>query len=167
MTISEFNILSKEAAVTELMKCCGSTTWAEALTESRPISSANALLELSDKIWFDLEEADWKEAFTHHPKIGDLKSLETKFASTKMWASGEQASINTAAHDTLVKLVEGNKTYEDKFGYIYIICATGKTADEMLTSLLSRLKNDAETELKIAAGEQNRITHLRIQKLLA
>ena len=105
------------------------------------------------------------EAFSHHPKIGDLSSLEKKFASTKEWASGEQSNVQTAAKETLIKLAEGNDAYLEKFGYIFIICASGKSADEMLSALETRLQNEHKKELYLAANEQNKITHIRLNKL--
>jgi 2-oxo-4-hydroxy-4-carboxy-5-ureidoimidazoline decarboxylase len=107
------------------------------------------------------------EAFTHHPKIGDAKSLAEKFATTKEWASNEQSGVNEASILTLNKLAEGNKAYEEKFGYIFIVCATGKSASEMLSLLESRITNTPEVEIEIAMREQNKITHLRIDKLFS
>lgn len=167
MSIEELNNLSIDKACEEFFKCCGSTKWAQQLVNKRPFKNKEELLKISDIIWANCSDQDGLEAFTHHPKIGDLKSLEKKFDSTKEWAGGEQSGVNNAAHDTLVALAKGNEAYEKKFGYIFIVCATGKTADEMLTLLTVRLKNDAEAELKIAMSEQNKITHIRLEKLIA
>jgi OHCU decarboxylase len=104
-------------------------------------------------------------AFAAHPRIGDVDSLRTKFAHTKTWASGEQAGVDAASEDTLIRLADGNDAYFDRFGYIFIVCATGKSADQMLALLEARLPNDAVTELPIAAAEQRKITQLRLQKL--
>ncbi len=167
MTIQELNCLSAEELREEFFKCCGSTTWAEKLAAKKPFKNKAEILELSDKICANCSTEDGLEAFTHHPKIGDIKSLEKKFASTKEWAGGEQSGVNTAAQETLIALAKGNDDYENKFGYIFIVCATGKTADEMLALLNERLPNDATTEMKIAMNEQNKITHIRLEKLLA
>lgn len=167
MTIEELNNLSPDKLQEELFKCCGSTTWAQHLAGKKPFKSKAELLEKSDAIWSHCTAQDGLEAFTHHPKIGDLKNLEKKFASTKEWAGGEQAGVNTAAQETLIALAKGNEEYEKKFGYIFIVCATGKSAEEMLALLNARITNDAETELKIAMNEQNKITHIRLEKLLA
>jgi 2-oxo-4-hydroxy-4-carboxy-5-ureidoimidazoline decarboxylase len=167
MSIEELNNLSIDQAREEFFKCCGSTKWAEQLANKRPFKNKEELINISDSIWSACSEQDGLEAFTHHPKIGDLKSLEKKFASTKEWAGGEQSGVNTATQDTLIALAKGNEAYEKKFGYIFIVCATGKTANEMLTLLNVRLKNDAATELKIAMNEQNKITHIRLEKLIA
>lgn len=151
----------------EIFKCCGCTAWVAELTKKFPFTSTKELKKESDKIWFSLNEEDWKEAFTHHPKIGDEESLKKKFSSTANWASGEQAGVQSAEEQTLRELKRGNDEYEKKFGYIFIVCATGKSAPEMLALLKSRLNNSAEEEIKIAATEQNKITHLRIDKLFS
>ncbi len=166
MTIAELNNLSNENTFKELFNCCGSITWADKLTKSKPFKNKLQLLEVSDTIWEGCSKHDGLEAFTHHPKIGDLKSLEKKFASTKDWAGKEQAGVDSATHKTLTELAEGNKVYENKFGFIFIVCATGKTANEMLAMLNERLQNNSETEIKIAMNEQNKITHIRLEKLI-
>lgn len=167
MTIEELNNLPTDKVCEAFLKCCGSTSYAKQLASKSPFKNKEELLIISDSIWATCSPKDGLEAFTHHPKIGDIKSLEMKFASTKEWAGGEQAGVNTATHNTLVALAEGNEAYLNKFGYIFIVCATGKTADEMLALLNVRLKNDTETEIKIAMNEQNKITHLRLEKLIA
>jgi len=166
MTIKEFNQLSTEDAKAEIFKCCGCTYWATKLVDNRPFASSDDLKVTSDTVWISAEEKDWKEAFTHHPKIGDKKSLEKKFA-TKEWASAEQSGVGGASVDVLTELASSNIEYEKKFGYIFIVCATGKSAKEMLDLLKKRLPNTPEAELKIAAREQNKITHLRIDKLFS
>lgn len=125
------------------------------------------LKEISDILWEQTTESDWMEAFSHHPKIGDVKSLEKKFASTAAWASGEQASVNEASQEVIQKLAKGNEDYEKKFGFIFIVCATGKSAPEMLELLEIRLPHEREKELRIAANEQNKITHIRLDKLFS
>lgn len=167
MTIENLNIINKKEAFDELFKCCGCTIWAQNLTDFRPYKNKEELLRLSDMVWSGCEMEEVLEAFLHHPKIGDVKSLEQKFASTKEWASGEQAGVNIASTQTLEELSLLNQEYEKKFGYIFIVCATGKTANEMLTLLKARIQNDGETEFRIAMGEQNKITHIRLEKLLA
>ena len=108
----------------------------------------------------------WREAFTHHPRIGDVAVLRERFASTAVWARGEQAGVAAADERTLAALAEGNRAYEARFGYVFIVCATGLKADQMLAMLNARLSNDAETEMRIAAEEQMKITRLRLEKLL-
>jgi len=121
------------------------------------------LFEDAEEKWYECNEEDWKEAFSHHPKIGDINSLKEKFSSS--FAEGEQSSIKQASELILQSLAEGNKAYEEKFGYIFIVCATGKSAEEMLGILTARLHNDPRDEIKIAMEEQNKITRLRLEKL--
>lgn len=131
-----------------------------------PFQNKEELLAAAEEVWFKLLPNDWLEAFAHHPKIGDLNSLRAKFASTRQWAEGEQASVSTASEEVLRALAEGNAAYERKFGYIFIVCATGKSAEEMLAILQARLPNEHATELFLAAVEQSKITRIRLEKLL-
>ena len=131
-----------------------------------PADDMVELLEDAEEVWYQCSEEDWKEAFSYHPKIGDVESLTKKFASAAEWAAGEQSGVNAASKETIEALAAGNKEYEAKFGHIFIICATGKTAGEMLADLQTRLQNSREVEMEIAAEEQNKITKLRIEKLL-
>ena len=167
MTIEELNKLQEPKLMVKLLQCCGSSTWMTQLIRLMPFMSLEDLLTKSDQAWQKTDEKDWLEAFSHHPKIGDLKSLEQKFASTKVFAQGEQSSVSTARHETLEQLAEGNSLYEKKFGFIFIVFATGKSAEEMLVILNQRISNDRSTELRIAAGEQQKITKLRLQKLIS
>ncbi len=133
----------------------------------RPFDSIASLHTAAIGTWYDqCGPEDWLEAFQHHPRIGDLKSLEQKFASTQAWAGKEQQSVNTATQAVLEALAAGNTAYEQRFGYIFIVCATGKSAAEMLRLLHNRLSNDPETELRIAMGEQAKITAIRLNKLI-
>lgn len=166
MTVDELNNLSTEQVFGELFKCCGSTMWAKRLSNKRPFSDMQDLFNKSDEAWATCTKKDGLEAFSHHPKIGNLKNLEEKFASTKEWAGNEQASISKAKKDTLIALAKGNELYEQKFGFIFIVCATGKSAEEMLDLLTTRMVNDLETEFAIAMGEQNKITKIRLKKLV-
>jgi 2-oxo-4-hydroxy-4-carboxy-5-ureidoimidazoline decarboxylase len=156
-----------ETSTTELLKCCGSTAWAEQLGEKFPFDSIEELKKESDRIWYSLSEKDWKEAFSQHPKIGDVESLQKKFATTSAWAEGEQSGVKNANDQVLLALQKGNEEYEQKFGFIFIVCATGKSAEEMLSLLQSRLINNPAFEIRVAAEEQNKITHLRLDKLFA
>jgi 2-oxo-4-hydroxy-4-carboxy-5-ureidoimidazoline decarboxylase len=164
--VSVLNGLEPQAFTEGLIRCCGSQRWADAMLAARPFVSEAALFEVSDEAWAATSEADWLEAFRHHPKIGDRESLRQKFASTATWAANEQSGTSAASEDVLAALAEGNEAYERKFGFIFIVCATGKTAAEMLELLQARLPNDRETELRIAAGEQHKITRLRLEKWL-
>ena len=165
MTLDELNTLSDKDARTEFLRCCGSRRWALEMSARRPFANFEELSEAADKFWESLSPNDWREAFTHHPKIGDIKSLRKKFAGTAQWAKGEQLGVDAASERTLKALAEGNRLYEAKFGYIFIVCATGKTADEMLTLLNARLNNIPSEEIRVAAGEQAKITTIRLKKL--
>lgn len=165
MTIQEFNQLPKEKTKELLFQCCGCTAWSEQLIQELPFASVGELKAKSDNLWYSCDEDGWLEAFTHHPKIGDLKSLEKKFATTKHLASSEQSEVAQSSKEVLIQLQDYNNRYEDKFGFIFIVCATGKSAVEMLLLLQQRLKNDRSDELKIAIGEQSKITNLRINKI--
>lgn len=131
----------------------------------RPFANEEAVGHAASEIEASLQRADWLEAFTAHPRIGDLDSLKKKFAATATWAEGEQAGVAGAADEVLLALAEGNRLYEQRFGHIFIVCATGKSAVEMLTLLRARLPNSPEDELGIAAAEQAKITRLRLEKL--
>ncbi|MDQ3682195.1 MAG: 2-oxo-4-hydroxy-4-carboxy-5-ureidoimidazoline decarboxylase [Bacteroidota bacterium] len=150
------------------MKCCGSFKWASLMIKNFPFESEKDILSKASQIWNEeCRKEDWLEAFMHHPKIGDLKSLEKKFAATKGWASAEQAGVEKANEQIISELAKGNNAYEEKFHFIFIVCATGKSAEEMLQLLESRLQNNYEDELMIAMNEQNKITQIRLQKLIA
>ena len=132
---------------------------------SRPYTSLETLIANSDSIWWSLQREDWLEAFRSHPKIGEKKAAATVTDQSRQWSGQEQAGVATSSRETVDALAALNWAYEQKFSFIFIICATGKTSDEMLESLKKRLANDAETELPIAAAEQNKITELRLKKL--
>lgn len=161
MTLAQYNTLDAANASKHLMDCCGSTKWVSAMMCNFPFASEKQLVDFSAKIWYDeCYETDWRESFTHHPKIGDVKSLTEKFAGK------EQAGVAVATQETIAALAQANADYENKFGFIFIVCATGKSANEMLQLLLDRLKNTAEEELHIAMGEQQKISIIRFKKLL-
>jgi len=164
MTIAEFDRLSAGEKRELLFQCCGSTAWVNKMLSIPPAEDLIDLFEDAEENWYSLTEADWKEAFSHHPKIGDMESLRKKFASDQ-FAGGEQSGITGASEQTLHALAEGNKAYEEKFGYIFIVSAAGKSAVEMLGILTARLKNKPEIEITIAMDEQNKITRLRLEKL--
>jgi 2-oxo-4-hydroxy-4-carboxy-5-ureidoimidazoline decarboxylase len=145
-----------------LAACCGSTRWVDRMVARRPFRNRQALLAAAEQEWWELSTDDWREAFSHHPKIGDRESLRTRFPSTHQLSSEEQAGVNRASEEVLAALAEANRAYEQKFGYIFIVCATGKSAGEMLALLRERLINDPQTEIRIAAEEQAKITALRL-----
>jgi 2-oxo-4-hydroxy-4-carboxy-5-ureidoimidazoline decarboxylase len=161
--------MAKPADLTaeQLARCCGSKRWVERMLASQPFADAAALLQAADDVWSSLEPAAWLEAFSHHPKIGGKDALREKFAATRTWAQGEQAGVKQADEAVLEALARGNAEYEARFHHIFIVCATGKTAAEMLALLRARLPNTLEEELRIAAAEQAKITRLRLEKLLS
>ncbi|MCY7290863.1 MAG: 2-oxo-4-hydroxy-4-carboxy-5-ureidoimidazoline decarboxylase [Ferruginibacter sp.] len=166
MNFEEFNNLSTEAAAQHLLNCCGSVKWQQQMMENISFKDVNELISTMQKIWYkECGEKDWLEAFTHHPKIGDVKSLTEKFAATKDLAGNEQKSVHNASVEIINNLANANSEYEEKFGFIFIVCATGKTAEEMLRLLNDRLQNNKREEINIAMGEQNKITFLRLKKL--
>jgi 2-oxo-4-hydroxy-4-carboxy-5-ureidoimidazoline decarboxylase len=164
-SLALLNRLPRGEAVAQLVKCCGARTWVEAMSDGLPVVSQHALLELAEACFDRLERDDWLEAFACHPKIGDFNSLRMKFAGNKDWSAGEQAGVEAAEEETLRALAAGNAAYETRFGYLFIVCATGKSAAEMLDLLRQRLCNNPTDELPVAAREQRKITQLRLEKL--
>ena len=167
MNLEELNSATIDVAFSEFRRCCNSTVWASRMASKRPFASVKEALQTGDGTWNSLTEQDWLEAFSGHPKIGDSPELKKTFSSTSEWAKGEQSGAASATDDVLQKLSEGNRRYEKKFGFIFIVCATGKSAAGMLEVLEQRLGNERGEELRIAAGEQAKITQLRLEKLLA
>ncbi len=166
MTLDALNRLSEADATTAFTQCCTAQRWVERMVIDRPFESLDEMLEISDRIWEECDVEDFMEAFEGHPRIGDVESLAKKYANTKGWAGGEQKGVEGADRDVIERLAKGNADYEERFGHIFIVCATGKTAAEMLALLEARMDNDPEHELQVAAGEQNRITRIRLKKLL-
>jgi 2-oxo-4-hydroxy-4-carboxy-5-ureidoimidazoline decarboxylase len=164
--LSRLDALSVADAEAALRRCCGSARWVEGMIAARPFVSRDRLFAAADAVWSALSPEDWREAFAHHPKIGDKEALRARFADTRPWAEGEQAGALEASEATLEALARENQIYEGRFGHIFIVCATGKTAAEMLDLLRARLGNGPDPELRIAAGEQAKITRLRLEKLL-
>jgi 2-oxo-4-hydroxy-4-carboxy-5-ureidoimidazoline decarboxylase len=148
-----------------LARCCGSTRWIERLLARRPFGSQETLLSAARDDWFALDPSDWREAFSQHPKIGDRDALGTRFDATRSLSAREQAGVAGASDQVLDALAEGNADYERRFGFIFIVCASGKTAEEMLGLLRTRLGNDPGREIQIAAAEQAKITALRLEAL--
>ena len=166
LVLTRLNQLTGEQAREQFFVCCGSTRWAEQMQVQRPFQGVDELLQAAETVWSQLAREDWLEAFSHHPKIGDLDSLREKFTATRNWAAREQAGVDKGSESVLNELAEGNRQYEARFGHIFIVCATGKSAAEMLGMLKERLNNNPSTELPIAAREQLKITQIRLRKLL-
>ncbi len=157
--VRALNALTPLEATTALLRCCGSSAWAAAMTGSRPFEDLAALLRIAERVWFSLGEAEHLEAFGAHPKIGDTKS-------SGAWSQREQASALSAADATRAAMTEANRAYEAKHGFIYIVCATGRPADAMLADCVARIARSRADELRAAAEEQAKIMRLRLAKLI-
>jgi OHCU decarboxylase len=164
-TLQAWNAADAETALDAMIACCGSRRWAAAMVAKRPISSVAELSVAADQIWSTMKEADWLEAFACHPRIGERKAAHVS-AQSAAWARQEQSSADDTAERVLSKLAAANELYEQRFGFTYIVCATGKSADEMLGILNRRLANNRGAELHEAAEQQRQITQLRLGKWL-
>ncbi len=149
-----------------LSDCCGTSRWVSGMLARRPFRSRAVVLSTADEIWRSLDPGDWREAFSHHPRIGERKSAVSLGERGSAWAAGEQSGIDRAHDDVRAGLAAANREYEQRFGYTYIVFATGKSAEEMLALARERLRNDPDVELRAAAEEQRKITRLRLDKLL-
>lgn len=167
MTLNELNMLESAKATDWFEQCCASTTWVKNMVDSRPFSSIDKLAGAAKAVWSACADKDYLEAFQAHPMIGDVDSLRKKFANTKTIAANEQSGTASASDATLTQLKDANHAYLAKHGFIFIICATGLSADTMLTALQARLPNSTAQEIANAAAEQIKITLLRINKALA
>ncbi|MGB7921816.1 MAG: 2-oxo-4-hydroxy-4-carboxy-5-ureidoimidazoline decarboxylase [Pyrinomonadaceae bacterium] len=164
--LERLNALSATQTAGELLKCCGSMNWAREMAARRPFADVASLMEAAERIWRGLGEQDWLEAFSAHPKIGGRRAQKPQDAQAQVWSNDEQAGARGMDDATQDELAAANSAYEAKFGYIFIVCATGKTAAEMLALLRARLPNEPDVELHNAADEQSKITRLRLEKLL-
>jgi OHCU decarboxylase len=165
-TLEWLNALPPDEATKELLKCCGSTRWAQTMSQRRPFQNVDDLVRIAGEIWWSLDQSDWLEAFRSHPKIGERKAAETVSKQSQHWSGQEQVGVRDADQEVIDSLARLNCEYENKFGFIFIVCATGKSAGEMLTILRERIQNEIDAELPIAAAEQAKITELRLKKLV-
>ena len=168
MKLRELNALPEEQASEALAACCGSSVWVKAMLARRPFPSPEALHAAAAESWIALEARDWREAFAQHPRIGGGEQAAAPAQSErgKAWSAREQQGMGSAAEPVRQALAAVNREYERRFGFIYIVCAAGKSAEELLALARSRLANRPEQELAIAAGEQQKITRLRLDNLL-
>lgn len=166
MTLDDLNSIPSARATELFTACCGSSRWVSKMVARRPFKSRDAVLDAGDEIWKSLEKSDWLEAFAHHPRIGESKSAVPQSDRARDWSAGEQAGAMRASESIRLAQRDMNAQYERRFGFIYIVCATGKSPDDLAAIARDRLSNDPATELKVAAGEQQKITRLRIEKLL-
>lgn len=165
--LEAWNAMSVDEAAGAVLPCCGSEAWAHGLAARRPLGTLPELLAASDAAWWSLGEADWQQAFDSHPRIGERHAQNNTTAISLAWSAGEQHTAERSDGNAQAKLAEGNRAYEAKFGRIFIVCATGKSATEMLAILERRMHNTAEDELQQSAEQQREITHIRLQKWLA
>lgn len=165
MTLAALDALPREEATRVLLECCASRAWVEALADARPFASARQLHDAADDAFAALDRADLLEAFAAHPRIGERAAAGAGERHAR-WSDGEQAGVRGVGADVQAELERGNREYEDRFGHVFLICATGRSASEMLDELRRRMSNDADTEVAVAAEEQRKIMHLRLEKLL-
>lgn len=167
MTLGELNALPPDRAVSAFRSCCGARHWVIGMVAGMPYSSREAVFATADSVWPKLGPDDWREAFTHHPRIGERGRVATQGSQAAEWSSGEQRSVSAADASVRAELDAVNREYEARFGFIYIVCASGRSAEELLALAHERLHNEPETELRVAAEEQRKITRLRLEKLLS
>ena len=160
------NELTLDEAESAFLDCCGSQAWAHRMAAARPFVMMEDLFQIATDIWRSLSTVDHLEAFAAHPKIGSKKAAASQKLRAANWSAGEQSGVDSAAKNVRDELVDANSLYEDKFGFIFIVCASGKTAEEMLAICRARLGNSVQTELAIAGEEQRKITEIRLSKLL-
>lgn len=165
--LSRWNLLPPDEAAKEILPCCGSRVWAQRLASHRPFKDVPTLLSTSDRIWGELSVSEWLEAFRSHPRIGERGKPAAALAQSAEWSAQEQRGVADAGGAVAIQFAEKNREYERRFGRIFIVCATGKSAPEILEILDRRLHNDDETELQVAADEQRKITEIRLKKLLS
>jgi 2-oxo-4-hydroxy-4-carboxy-5-ureidoimidazoline decarboxylase len=165
--LARWNGLDAKEAMEEILSCCGSKTWAKRMVSRRPILGEAALLAACDEVCNTLSESDWDDAFRSHPRVGESASNTAVPARSAVWSGEEQQKVDSASDDVRTALAEGNRAYEQRFQRIFIVCATGKSASEILGILQRRLRNAGSMEALEAAGEQRKITQLRLKKWLA
>src|SRR4051812_18531720 len=156
ITVKDLDDMKPDQARGLFVQCCGSAKWVNGMTANRPFRTFDNVLKSADEVADTMDTEDWLEAFSHHPRIGEKEgSAPVRGASTE-WTAAEQSGVDSAANDLRAALMNANQKYEERFGYIYIVCATGKSAEEMLEIAQKRLGNDAEKELRVAADEQRK-----------
>jgi OHCU decarboxylase len=165
-TLARWNDADHAAALEAMIACCGSNRWATAMVELRPFHSVAELSSAADDLWRKMEEPDLLEAFAAHPRIGEQNQAHASPRSAA-WSQEEQSSANSASTAVLTDIAGKNARYEKQFGFTYIVCATGRSAEEMLGLLNRRMLNDRATELHEASEQQRLITQIRLGKWLA
>ena len=163
--VAAFDVLPELEAAALLETCCGSTVWVQGMIVRRPFGTLHVMQQVADDLWWSLAPDDWREAFDHHPRIGEQAATAPQSAQARAMSSDEQRGVSLAGADLRQALADGNREYERRFGHIYLVSAAGKSADELLAILRSRLTNDPATELQTAAAEQAKITRLRLEAM--
>jgi 2-oxo-4-hydroxy-4-carboxy-5-ureidoimidazoline decarboxylase len=164
--LTRWNALDAESAAREILPCCGSSAWAAQLAAKRPIPNDSTLLETSKSIWLSLPEEAWQQAFDSHPRIGQKHAQSQATEESLRWSAQEQRTAISEDDDAKLVLEQANHRYEQRFGRIFIVCATGKSVSEILNILETRMHNDPQTELREAAEQQRQITELRLRRWL-
>jgi OHCU decarboxylase len=166
ITVNQLDEMSNEEAGVLLMECCGSSRWVAMMLARRPFRSRDAVFFAADSFWNSLTQEDYLEAFAHHPRIGEQKTEKPQGETAKKWSASEQLKVSEAGPALKRELADVNRQYESRFGYIYIVCAAGKTAEELLRIAKQRLLNDPRKEMDVAREEQRKIMQLRLEKLV-
>ena len=166
ITIAQFDAMPEAEAAFKLAACCGASAWVSGMLARRPFASRDQLFTASEEVARVLRESDWLEAFAHHPRIGERKSNAVVSTSAESWSTGEQSASAMASTVVRAALADANAKYEKRFGFIFIICASGRSADEILAALRERMDNEPGAEILVAAREQQQITRLRLEKLI-
>ena len=164
--LTAWNIADESTALESMLACCGAKRWAAGMVSLRPIESVGMLSERADAIWSSMQEPDLLEAFSCHPRIGERKPAAHAGAQSSAWSKQEQAQAGAANENVLAEIAAGNLRYEELFGFTYIVCATGKSAEEMLSILNRRLASTRDAELREAAEQQRQIMQIRLGKWL-
>jgi 2-oxo-4-hydroxy-4-carboxy-5-ureidoimidazoline decarboxylase len=167
ISVNELDALSRDEAAALFSACCGSKRWTSAMIARRPFGTLESVLHAADEEWQRLAPSDWREAFAHHPRIGEVRAASRVAATAQGWSAGEQARAASADEQVKESLAGAQREYEARFGHIFLICATGKTAEQILAAVHARMGNDPDTELRVAAEEQRRITRLRLMKAVS
>jgi OHCU decarboxylase len=166
LTLTQLNALPPPEAAEQLRACCGSSRWVEAMLARRPFASVEQLFAAAEAAWRTTGPEDWDEAFAHHPRIGERQAAAPVSATAQAWSAGEQGTAASSGATARAALAEANTAYEQRFGRIYLVCAAGRTAEELLADISARMRNDPERERAVAVEEQRKITRLRLGSLI-
>ena len=165
MEVDDLDSMPADQAAEALSSCCGSSRWVKEMVRRRPFGSVADVLASADEAWDLTSDKDWQEAFSHHPRIGDRQPASAQSSRAAEWSADEQSTVQSATETVQSELAKVNREYEDRFGHIYIVCATGKSPEQMLDIARKRLSNEPQKEIRVAAEEQRKITQLRLKKL--